>query len=70
MGLHLPDPEILRKYGSDTTDVLLGDSDVDSVQLTVAQTDWKPTPKKPGASNANLGDLLNGIVGAASSDKQ
>jgi hypothetical protein len=49
---------------------VLGDSDVDSVQLTVAQTDWKPTPKKPGATDANLGDLLNGMMGAASSDKQ
>jgi hypothetical protein len=70
MGMNLPHPEILRKYGSDTTDVLLGDSDVDTVQLSVAQTDWKPSAKKPGAADANIGDLLNGIMGAASSDKQ
>jgi hypothetical protein len=70
MGLHLPNPEILRKYGSDTTEVLLGDSNVDSVQLAVAPTDWKPTPKKPGATGADLGDLINGIMGATSSDKQ
>jgi hypothetical protein len=70
MGMNLPHPEILRKYGSDTTDVMLGDSDIDSVQLTVAQTDWKPTPKKPGTTDANLGDLLNGILSAVPSDKQ
>jgi hypothetical protein len=70
MGMNLPHPEILRKYGSDTTDVLLGESDVDSVRLTVAETDWKPSTKKAGATDANIGDLLNGIMGAASSDKQ
>jgi hypothetical protein len=70
MGMNLPNPEILRKYGTDTTDVLLGDSDDDSVRLTVAETDWKPSPKKPGAADASIGDLLNGIVSVASSDKQ
>lgn len=70
MGMNLPHPEILHKYGSDTTDVMLGDSDIDAVQLTVAQTDWKPTPKKPGATDANLGDLLNGILSAVPSEKQ
>jgi hypothetical protein len=70
MGMNLPNPEILRKYGTDTTDVLLGDSDVDSVRLAVAETDWKPSPKKPGTVDAGIGDLLNGIVSAASSDKQ
>jgi hypothetical protein len=70
MGINLPNPEILRKYGSDSTDVLLGDSDVDSVRLAVAETDWKPSPKKPGAADANIGELLNGIMNAASSDKQ
>lgn len=69
MGINIPNTEILRKYGSDTTDVPLGDSDIDSVRLTVAETDWKPSPKKAGATDANLGDLLNGIMNAASSDK-
>ena len=69
MGINLPNTEILRKYGSDTTDVLLGDADVDSVRLTVAPTDWKPSPKKPGANDVNLGDLFKGIVDAGSTDK-
>jgi hypothetical protein len=69
MGINIPNTEILRKYGSDTTDVLLGDADVDSVQLTVAPTDWKPSPKKPGATDVNLGDLMKGIVDAGTADK-
>jgi hypothetical protein len=69
MGLHLPEPEILRKYGSDSAEVTLGESDVNSVQLSVAQTDWKPSPKKPGAGDSNLGDLLNGLMGATSGEK-
>ncbi len=72
MGMNLPNPEILRKYGSDTTDVLLGDSDVDNVRLTVAQTDWKPSGKPPAAP-IDPGALLNGIFGATTppaSDKQ
>jgi hypothetical protein len=69
MGINLPNTEILRKYGSDTADVLLGESDVDSVRLTVAPTDWKPSPKKPGAPDVNLGDLMKGIVDAGTADK-
>jgi hypothetical protein len=69
MGINLPNTEILRKYGSDTTDVLLVDSDFDSVRLTVAPTDWKPSPKKPEATGVNLGDLMKGIVDAGSTDK-
>ena len=65
LGMNLPNPEILHKYGTDSTDVLLGDSDIDSVRLTVAQTDWKPPVKKPGAADVNPGELLNGIFGAA-----
>jgi hypothetical protein len=45
MGMHLPHPEIFRKYGTDTTTVLLTDTDVDSVTFHVAQTDWKPPVK-------------------------
>jgi hypothetical protein len=70
MGINIPSTEILRKYGTDSIDVQLGDSDIDSVRLTVAQTDWKPPVKKPGAPDANLGDLLNGIINAGSTDKQ
>jgi hypothetical protein len=70
MGINLPDTEILHKYGSDSIDVLLGDSDIDSVRLAVAQTDWQPPVKKPRAPDVNLGDILNGILSAGSSDKQ
>jgi hypothetical protein len=69
MGLNLPNTEILRKYGSDTTDVLLGEADVDFVRLLVAPTDWKPSPKKPGATGVDLGDLMKGIVDAGTTDK-
>ena len=69
MGINLPNTEILHKYGSDSIDVLLGDSDLDSARLTVAQTDWTPPAKKPGAPNVSLGDILSGIMSAASSDK-
>jgi hypothetical protein len=71
MGMNLPNPEILRKYDSDTADVLLGDSDVENVRLTVAQTDWKPSGKPP--TPIDPGALLNGILGATTtpaSDKQ
>lgn len=68
MGISIPDTTILRKYGSDTADVQLLDADVDSVKLTVAQTDWTPPPAKPGASGITPGDLLNGILGASSGD--
>jgi hypothetical protein len=68
MGIHLPNPEILRKYGTDSTDVPLGDSNIDSVRLTVAQTDWKPSATKPGAT-VDPGDLLKGIIQAGSNGK-
>jgi hypothetical protein len=69
MGMNLPHPEILRRYGSDTTDVLLGDSDVDSVRLTVAQTDWRPSAQKP-AADVSPADILGSVINAASPDKQ
>jgi hypothetical protein len=68
MGIHLPNPEILRKYGTDSTDVPLGDFNIDSVRLTVAQTDWKPSATKSGAT-VDPADLLNGIVEAGSNGK-
>jgi hypothetical protein len=69
MGINLPNTEILHKYGTDTTDVLLRDLDIDSVRLTVAQTEWKPPARKPDAPDINLGDIFKGIIDAGSSDK-
>lgn len=63
LGMSMPDTKILHKYESGTTDVLLGDSNVDSVLFTVAQTSWTPPPDKPGAANSNPADLLKGILG-------
>jgi len=37
--------------------------------LTVAQTDWKPSPKKSDAPSVNLGDVFKGIIDAGSGDK-
>jgi hypothetical protein len=68
-GINPGNPEILHKYGTDSIDVSLGDADNDSVRLTVAETDWKPPVKKPGAADVNLGDLFKGIIDAASGNK-
>jgi hypothetical protein len=69
MGISMPNTQLLHKYGTDTTTVVLSDKDVDSVTLAVVQTDWKPSPKKPSAPvNVNAGDLVKGLVGAASND--
>jgi hypothetical protein len=69
MGISMPNTQFLHKYGTDTTDVVLSDKDVDSVTLSVVQTDWKPTPKKPSTPvNVTPGDLVKGLVDAASSD--
>ena len=70
MGISIPDQEVLHKYGTDTADVSLGDSDADSVRLTVAQTDWTPPAKKAGAANSNPAALLNGLLSAGDDDKQ
>jgi len=68
-GISMPNQEILAKYGTDTTNVLLGDKDVDSVTLTVAQTGWKPKAKKAkDGVVASAGDLVKGLISAASSD--
>ena len=69
MGLNMPNTEILAKYGTDTTDVLLGDSDIDSVQLSVAQTDWKPSPNKPNTPSVNPADIIKSVIDAGASDK-
>jgi hypothetical protein len=66
IGMNIPNPDILRKYAIATTDIILGDSDVDTVAFTVAQIDWTPPAKKPGSPGVTPGDLLNGILGAAS----
>jgi len=63
MGISIPKQEILHKYGTDTTDVLLSDGDIDSVRLTVVQTNWTPPAKKAGAPDINPADLLNGLFG-------
>ena len=69
LGISLPNTEILRKYEKDSTDVLLADADIDSVRLTVAQTDWKPPVKKTEAPDVNLGDIFKSIIDAGSSNK-
>jgi hypothetical protein len=65
----MPNTEILRKYGSDTTTVALGDADVNSITLSVVQTDWKPSPKKPKAAvNVTPGDLVKGLFNSDDDD--
>jgi hypothetical protein len=71
MGMSIPKQEILRKYATDQTEVVLSDADVDTVKLTVAQTDWTPPVKKPGKEvdpGAALGGLLGGLLGGDDSD--
>ncbi|MDP9050417.1 MAG: carboxypeptidase-like regulatory domain-containing protein [Acidobacteriota bacterium] len=68
MGISMPNPEILHKYGTDTTTVLLTDTDVDSITLHVAQTDWKPPAKKPKPLNISPGDLVKGLLNSNSDD--
>jgi hypothetical protein len=68
LGLSIPNQEILHKYGTDTTEVALGDADVDTAKLTVVQTDWTPPAKKPGASTISPGDLLDGLLSGGSDD--
>lgn len=70
MGMSIPNQEILHKYGTDTTEVSLGDSDSDTVHLTVTQTDWTPPVKKVDAANPNPGALLNTLLSGDSADKQ
>ncbi len=69
LGISIPNPEILHRYGTDTTEVMLGDVDVDTARLTVAQTDWTPPAKKPGDTDVSPADVLNGLFGGSSDDK-
>ena len=69
MGLNMPNTEILAKYETGSTDVLLGDADIDSIQLTVAQTDWKPSPNKPNTPTANPADIIKSVIDAGAGDK-
>jgi hypothetical protein len=63
-GVNLPNPDILRKYGSDSTTILLPNSDEFSVTLSVDQTDWKPTANGPnptvGQAEGEIKRLLGG----------
>jgi len=70
MGISIPNQQVLHKYGTDTTEVSLGDSDVDTVRLNVAQTDWTPPAKKAGASAPDAGALLNSLLSSGDDDKQ
>jgi hypothetical protein len=67
LGISIPNQEVLRKYGTDTTEVALNDADIDTVRLSVVQTDWTPPAKKAGT--ASPGDLLNGLFGSDADDK-
>lgn len=69
MGIKLPNPDILRKYASDSTEVVLSDSDIDSVRFNLAQTDWIPPAKKPRAPSFTPGDLVNGMMGSSDDGK-
>lgn len=63
MGLNIPDTETLKKYATATTDVLLADSDIDNVRLSVAPTKWVPSPDKPTVTS-KPGDVLNDLFTA------
>ena len=62
LGIPVPDSQILRKYETDTTDVTLSDKDLSTVQLSLVQTDWKPSPAAPGTTPTTLGAVLDGIL--------
>ncbi len=68
MGITMPNPEILRKYGTDTTTVLLTDADVDSITFHVDQTDWQPPAKRAKPINLTPGDFVKGMIGNDDSD--
>lgn len=69
MGMRLPNPEILRKYATDTADVVLADADIDSVRFNLAQTDWTPPAKKPKPINITPGSLVNGMLNGSDDSK-
>jgi hypothetical protein len=62
MGMNIPRQEILHKYGTASTEVILGATDIDTVRLTVAQTEWTPPAKQTGDSDISPGDLIKGIL--------
>lgn len=63
LGINILDNQILRKYTVESAEVALSDTDVSSVQLSPAQTDWKPTPPKPGDKQITPGALIDGLLG-------
>lgn len=65
MGISMPKQEILHKYGTDSTEIILNDADIDSVRFTLAQTDWTPPAKKPGSGDVDPGALLGNMLGSA-----
>ena len=69
MGIRIPNQEVLHKYGTDTAEVALGDSDTDTVRLSVSQTNWTPPVKSSAAPNASAGALLNGLFSGDTGDK-
>jgi hypothetical protein len=69
MGMRLPNPEILRKYATDSTDVVLADADIDSVPFNLAQTDWTPPAKKPRPIDITPGSLVNGMLNGSDDSK-
>lgn len=68
MGMNIPDTKILRKYSSTTTQVVLADSDVDNIRLSVAPTKWVPSDEKPTAA-PKPGDILNNLFTDGSDEK-
>jgi len=63
LGMSIPNQEILRKYADATAEVVLQDSDTDSVRLSVAQTDWTPPAKKAGAKEVDTDTAVGGALG-------
>lgn len=71
--MNVPNPEITRKYGTATTEVVLADTDVDSVRLEVAETDWKPPMGKsytPENSSDEMPDGVSGGTTGSPNDKK
>jgi hypothetical protein len=68
-GISIDDTEVLRKYTAGSTDVVLADADNTATQFSLAQTDWKPAPPKPGDSpGVTPGGLIDQMLGAGASD--
>jgi hypothetical protein len=69
MGISMPKQDTLHKYGTDSTTVTLADADIDTVRLTVEQTNWTPTAKKPGEKDPDIGDILGTLFSGDDDDK-